>query len=210
MERGRIGPNAITRVAEALDNALGRERCDEIFAAAGLAHYRVTPPERMVAEAEVTALHQVLHAKLPPGLARNVARDAGTRTAHYLLANRIPRPVQFLLRALPAPLAARVLLGTISRHAWTFVGNGEFRAQLGQPVMLRIVNCPLARVPEAEAPVCDYFAATFERLFRALVHADARVREVECAATGAEACVFEVSWRKREAARLGGYSTSRR
>jgi len=210
MEQGRIGPNAITRVAEALDNALGRERCDEIFVAAGLAYYRVSPPESMVEEAEVTALHQVLHARLPPGVARSVARDAGLRTAQYLLANRIPRPVQFLLRALPAPLAARVLLGTISRHAWTFVGNGEFRAELGQPVMLRIVDCPLARVPEVEAPVCDYFAATFERLFRALVHADARVREVECAATGAPACVFEVSWRRPERAALGDYSTSRR
>jgi divinyl protochlorophyllide a 8-vinyl-reductase len=69
---------------------------------------------------------------------------------------------------------------------------------------------PGLTAPEAEAPVCDYFAATFERLFRALVHADARVREVECAATGAPACVFEVGWRRRERAALGNYSTSRR
>ena len=50
------------------------------------------------------------------------------RTGDYLLAHRIPKPVQALLKRLPAPLAARVLLAAITRHAWTFAGSGRFEA----------------------------------------------------------------------------------
>jgi divinyl protochlorophyllide a 8-vinyl-reductase len=47
---------------------------------------------------------------------------------------------------------------------------------------------------QAPAPVCDYYAATFEGLFRALVHPAARVVETECEACGAPACIFEARW----------------
>jgi hypothetical protein len=64
-------------------------------------------------------------------VAAEVARSAGRRTADYLLAHRIPKPVQALLKALPARLAARVLLSAIARHAWTFAGSGVFSASTG-------------------------------------------------------------------------------
>src|SRR5215217_5786176 len=119
---GRIGPNAITRMAEALDAALPAEAVDALFAEAGLTAHRRAPPSGMVAEREVAALHRVLRARLDGAQYAAAAREAGLRTGDYLLANGIPRPVQGLLRVLPAPLAARVLLGAIRRHAWTFVG----------------------------------------------------------------------------------------
>ena len=49
---GRIGPNAITRMAEALP----ADAVDALFAEAGLAAYRRAPPSGMVAEREVAAL----------------------------------------------------------------------------------------------------------------------------------------------------------
>ena len=52
---GRIGPNAITRMAEALTAALGPEPTTTLFGAAGLARYLATPPERMVDEARANA-----------------------------------------------------------------------------------------------------------------------------------------------------------
>jgi divinyl protochlorophyllide a 8-vinyl-reductase len=74
----------------------------------------------------------VLRADLGPAMAAEVARDAGLRTADYLLANRIPKPVQVLLKHLPAPLAARVLLSAIRRHAWTFRRQRQLHAR-GRP-----------------------------------------------------------------------------
>jgi divinyl protochlorophyllide a 8-vinyl-reductase len=186
----RIGPNAITQLAASLDAALPADAVDALFAEAGLAAYRRTPPVRMVEEREVAILHQVLRARLDPTRLAAAAWEAGLRTGDYLLANRIPRPVQWLLRALPA----RLLCAAIRRHAWTFVGHGAFAVRPGNPVRLAVAGCPLCRGARLDRPGCDYFAATFERLFRRLVHRRARVTEVACEAMGDAACVFGVAY----------------
>lgn len=190
----RIGPNAITRVAEALQQRNGEAFTALIFGRAGLLRYLGQPPQSMVDEAEVMRLHRVLRDSVGPVDARAVARDAGQRTADYLLARRIPRPVQALLHRLPAALAARVLLAAIRRHAWTFAGSGHFSARAGRPVVLTLRDNPLCRGLTLDEPACHYYAATFEHLFRVLVHPHARVRETACEAMGADACVFEIDW----------------
>ena len=194
---GRIGPNAITRLAEVLPPMVGSAATAALFAAAGLAHHLATPPGSMVDEADVRELHATLRRELGPTLAREAARRAGARTAVYLLGHRIPWPVQALLRALPPRWAARVLLRAISRHAWTFAGSGRFIADAGRdgaPVVLEIRGNPMCAGQHADTPACDYYAATFEALFRALVHPRARVREVACEACGDDACRFEIRW----------------
>jgi divinyl protochlorophyllide a 8-vinyl-reductase len=191
---GRIGPNAITRVAEVRPAIVGSARTLALFDAAGLAPYLRDPPLQMVDETEVARLHGVLRTALDADTARQGARRAGTRTGDYLLAHRIPRPVQRLLKALPAALAARVLLAAIRRHAWTFCGSGAFSAVAGMPVVLSIQRNPLCRGVTAFEPVCDFYTATFERLFQVLVHRDAQVRETACEALGDPQCRFEVAW----------------
>ena len=197
---GRIGPNAITRVAEVLPSRLGSSATWTLFERAGLARYLQQPPERMVDEDEVRTLHATLREQLGGALAREVSRAAGTATADYLLAHRIPRPLQRLLKRMPARAAAWVLLSAITRHAWTFAGSGRFaaraldRAQPGSPVVVEIRGNPLCRGLVAEAPACDYYAATFERLFRVLVHPRAAVVETDCEACGGDACRFEIRW----------------
>jgi divinyl protochlorophyllide a 8-vinyl-reductase len=192
----RIGPNAIIRVAEALRTQHGDAVTAELFRSAGVERYLQAMPGSMVDEREVIALHQRLRPALGAGPAREVAREAGVRTCDYLLANRIPRPAQFLLRLLPPGLASRVLLRSIGGHAWTFAGSSHFRAEPGYPVRLSFAGCPLCRGVTADEPVCDYYAATFEHLYRALVSRRATVVETECQATGAPACVFEIRWKR--------------
>ena len=193
----RIGPNALIQVAHALAAAPGEASARHLFRLAGLAGYLDAPPASMVDELEVARLHRSVRANLGPAQARRVFRDAGQRTAMYLLANRIPRPLQALLRRMPSGLAARVLLRAIGQHAWTFAGSGRFEARYGQPVVLTITGNPLCRGVASLVPVCDYYAATFEHLFRSLVHPETRVIETACEATGAPACVLELSWRAR-------------
>jgi divinyl protochlorophyllide a 8-vinyl-reductase len=151
----------------------------------------------MVDEEDVRRLHAVLRERLGAPAAREVAQAAGTATADYLLAHRIPRPLQTVLHRLPARWAARVMLAAITRNAWTFVGSGRFAASAGggaRPVTLEIRANPLCRDLRADAPACDYYAATFERLFARLVHPRAQVREVACEACGDAACRFEIRW----------------
>ena len=194
---GKIGPNAITRVAQVLPARVGSAATWNLFEAAGLLHHLRQPPEGLVDEGEVRRLHGALRAQLGRDTARDVSLAAGRCTADYLLAHRIPKPVQALLKRLPARLAAHVLLQAITRHAWTFAGSGEFSAKaggFGQPVVLCIRHNPLCRDLRSEAPACDYYAATFERLFQVLVHQGSAVREVACEACGDSECRFEIRW----------------
>ena len=193
-QTGRIGPNAITRVAEVLPALLGQAGTRALFESAGLGHYLRAPPQGMVDETEVARLHGALRRQLGTALAAEVARQAGERTADYLLAHRIPKPVQALLKRLPARLAARVLLAAISRNAWTFVGSGAFSARPGRPCVLEIRDNPLCRGLASEAPTCDFYAASFERLFRVLVHPQARAVETACEGRGDALCRFELRW----------------
>jgi divinyl protochlorophyllide a 8-vinyl-reductase len=191
----RIGPNAVTRMAEALRTLHGEATAARIFGAASLGELLRHPPEHMIDEGDVACLHRSAHALLGAAAAAVVARDAGARTGAYLLAHRIPRPVQWLLRHLPAPLAARALVAAIARHAWTFAGSGKLRVRWQRGgVRLAIERCPLCREIAAGDPACDFYCATFERLFGELVRAGSTVTETDCQACGAAACVFEVRW----------------
>jgi divinyl protochlorophyllide a 8-vinyl-reductase len=196
---GQIGPNSVTRVAEALTAFFGPGKAAAVFRAAGLTAWWLAPPTRMVDERQVQALYQALHRLLGAPQAEHITRQAGQRTAAYLLAHRIPGPFQRLLRLLPARWAARLLLVAIARHAWTFAGSGRFSHEgpglLGQgQAFLTIRHNPLCVGLAADHPVCSFHAAVFEHLFAVLVHPSSRVSELTCEAAGGDACRFAVTW----------------
>ena len=191
---GRIGPNAVIRLAEAVDALESRAVTKRLFIAADLEAYVHALPETMVPEDEVTVLHRHLRSDLGAGRAATVSWIAGLRTADYLLAHRIPKPVQRLLKALPRRLAAFILLKAIGAHAWTFAGTSRFSWKMGRPITLRFEDCPLCRGDHSATPCCSYYSATFERLFRKLINPDTAVTEVECSATGGSVCLFEIAF----------------
>ncbi|NEV64220.1 bacteriochlorophyll 4-vinyl reductase [Thiorhodococcus minor] len=192
--QGRVGPNAVIRVFEALTAQRGADDAEAVFKTAGLDAYLGAMPTEMVDEGEVIALQNALRQHLGVTAARPVARDAGMRTGDYLLAKRIPRPAQAILKLLPPKLAAKTLLKAIRGNAWTFVGTGTFDADAAYPPRIRIQNSPLCRGASSDQPLCDFYAGTFERLFRELVQSKAQVTETACHAMGASDCEFEVRW----------------
>lgn len=196
-EAGRIGPNAILQAMAALTADLGLGGGQALMRRAGLGRHVERPPAQMIDERDVQALHRTLRAELGIARARVLGRDAGRRTGDYLLAHRIPRPARALLPWLPARLASRILLAAIERHAWTFCGSGRFRvlpATATAPLRISLTGCATCVDATAEEPLCDYFAATFERLFQVLVHPNTHVQELTCQAMGAAACVFAIRW----------------
>lgn len=191
---GLIGPNAITQMAGALSDACGAPLRRDIFEDAGLARYLCAPPTHMIPEDDVARLHRAAIDRLGETKAAEISREAGRRTGDYLLANRIPALAQRVLKITPRPLAARILVAAIARHAWTFSGSGEFSYKFAPRLRLRIARSPICKGLCTEAPACTYFAATFERVFGEMLGPSLRVTETECAATGAAACVFEARW----------------
>ncbi len=179
--RGRMGPNAVTRLAEALAEAGLSPQAEAIFASANVPQHLATPPAAMVDERDVLALHQALSATLDMEQAVRIAARAGELTGDYLLANRIPRLAQRFLRALPRPLAAALLCNAIARHAWTFAGSGTFTHTMAGS-RGRQANIAAAPLLAAGASADAYFAATFARIFQAMLGPTLRV---EASRTGA-------------------------
>ena len=192
----RIGPNAVIQLLPALRAAAGETDAAALFHRAGAAEWFAAPPGEMVEAARVARLHQTLRATLPPDQARTILREAGRLTAEYLLAHRIPRPVQAVLKMLPPPLAARLLVPAIRAHAWTFAGSGQVRASAGAPVWFEIAGNPLCAGETVPAPVCVWHEAVFTGLFSALVSVSALTVETHCAACGDAYCRFAIDWRR--------------
>ncbi len=162
----RIGPNAILQLLPVLDRLQGRAARDRLLRGIAL------PPADagMWPEAACRAAHLAVWQGCGDR-AGTLLAAAGQGTADYILAHRIPRPAQALIRALPAALGARLLTAAIARHAWTFVGSGRFAVLSRRPLTLQISDNPL----EFPGKPCVWHAAVLARLFQALVWPKARV-----------------------------------
>ena len=192
--RAVIGPNAVTRLSAALARAGLGAAARDIYTKAGAREWLDQAPSVMVDEIRVARIHQGVREALPPEQARAILVEAGMATADYLLANRIPAPFKSFVAWTPRRLGLWLFLAAIRRHAWTFVGTGRFTASIGAPTILEIRGNPFCAGEHRAAPVCDWHAAVFERLFGELIRPSARVQEVACEARGDECCRFTLKW----------------
>ncbi|WP_333713251.1 bacteriochlorophyll 4-vinyl reductase [Yoonia sp.] len=187
---GLIGPNAILQLLPVLEQAGGARFRDQVMAAAGL----FAPPSDagMMPEGPAARMHQALRA-LEPEMAPSLAWEAGVRTAHYIMAYRIPRAAQRALQVLPPVLGAPLLSKAIARHAWTFAGSGRFEHE--GTLRFAIHDNPIVRGEVSAVPLCHWHCAVFETLFRSLVDGRLRCAETTCCAMGHAACRFTLSRR---------------
>ena len=186
--RAVIGPNAVLQTEAALAEAGGAALAETVFARAGLSHLLVERPSAMIEESAPKALFKALFASLPLQEALAIARRAGALTGAYILANRIPGPVRALLWALPARLAAPLLLSAIHRHAWTFAGSGVCTVRAGRPARVEIENNPLAM------PGCAWHVGVFEVLFGSLVSPRVRIGHDHGPKLEGAPCRFEIAF----------------
>lgn len=173
----RIGPNAILQLVAILDVEEGRPIRDWIMRASGQS---VPPPDAgMWPEAACRAVHLAVYRDLPDR-ADALMTKAGSATADYILAHRIPGPAKGLIRVLPSRLGARLLTAAISRHAWTFAGSGRFRVVAHAPLTFEIEDNPLSPGPaNGKMRPSPWHAAVFTRLYQALVWPEARVEATQ-------------------------------
>lgn len=191
---GRIGPNAVLQVFNALEEGHGRQEATRLARHAGLAHHRAQAPVTMVDERDVVALHTTVRTTMTPHQGDQILWRAGERTADYILANRIPKLVQVLLRALPAKPASRLLLKAIAKNAWTFAGSGTFGFTKGKPATLTLTDCPACNEVYRPGEQCLYYTATFQGLFQALAHPDAHIENDLSPTTNGRVRKFVLDW----------------
>ena len=77
--KGVIGPNAVIRVAEALQTIEGGGTIERLFRLAGIDRYVTARPADMIDEREVTRLHATLQGRAGMSAAGSVARALAAR-----------------------------------------------------------------------------------------------------------------------------------
>lgn len=183
---GRIGPNAVTQIGDALERRVGLAIGAQVYRAAGLLDYWIDPPTTMIPEAAPARLVEALFATLPQAQARAMLAEAGRETADYVIANRIPAIARKAFALSPSWLAARLLLKAIAKHAWTFAGSGAVTTTVGAPHRIEIADNPFA------TPDGLWHSEVFERMFRVLVSRGAVVRYRPRFERGGRICRFEI------------------
>lgn len=169
LPNGRIGPNAVIQLVHALNDAgTDISITKRIFELAGHSALLDELPVEMVDEQIPYRLYKALWLINPDGSAEKIARDAGCRTADYILENRIPGPAKLVLKFLPSRLAAQLLLNAIARNAWTFAGSGVCRVRFDSNPQIDIEDNPFTM------PGCIWHVGVFQRLFQQLVSARAK------------------------------------
>jgi divinyl protochlorophyllide a 8-vinyl-reductase len=169
-----IGPNAVLQTVAAMEARLGRAETRAILNDAQIA--ALPSGEAMIPEVQALRLHRWLALHEPIG-SFVIAEDAGARTADYIIANRIPRAAVWLLRHLPAPVAAPLLMAAIRKHAWTFIGAGQFAAQGAWAFTIDRSQADDAVLPPES--LFHWYAAVFTRLYSELVAPDCTCRVTE-------------------------------
>lgn len=172
--RALIGPNAILQAVPVMEARLGKGETAAILADARIAE--LPTGEQMIPEIHALRLHRWLALHAPVGCFA-IAEEAGARTADYIIANRIPKAAVWLLRRLPARLAAPLLMMAIRKHAWTFIGAGVFApAGAWQFAIDRSKADDTILPPDS---LFHWYAAVFTRLYRELVAPDCTCLLVE-------------------------------
>ena len=185
----RIGPNSVLQLVPLLDEHLGTDARDALMKIAGLA--TMPRDDGLMEETPAARLHQAVRAHYPAE-APLLTREAGERTADYIIRHRMPVAALHVLRRLPPWLSGPLLASIIERHAWTFAGSGSFRVQSRRPLVFELEDNPVVRGETASGPICHWHAAVFERLFRRIVDSHVTCVETQCCAAGASSCRFEL------------------
>lgn len=186
----RIGPNAIIQTARVLRDRVGAERAATLLLRATGYDLHALPTD-MVDEREPLALVQAVRQEFGPSHSAAIMREAGQRTAEYLLANRIPQIAQWVMRLAPQSIGLSILLKAMKSNAWTFAGSGQFEyRQAKAGTELTFGSCAMCRGMLSSLPMCDFYAGTFEHLIQVLVSETVHVVEVECIAHGGRCCRF--------------------
>jgi len=173
-QRALIGPNAVLQAVRVMEERLGRAATRAVLVDAQI---HVLPTgEHMIPEVQALRLHRWLALHEPLGCF-TIAEEAGARTADYIIATRIPKAAVWLLRRLPALLAAPVLMAAIRKHAWTFVGAGAFLPQGAWRFTIDRSEAHDTMMPPDSLFL--WYAAVFTRLYCELVSRDCTCRMIE-------------------------------
>ncbi|NWJ45810.1 MAG: bacteriochlorophyll 4-vinyl reductase [Chloroflexi bacterium] len=192
---GKIGPNSLIQTVRAMRRIYGDEKARRILEEGGQGFLWDHHPGEMIDEGEFITLARMLYSNLGVQETLPLLRLSGNLTGEYVLANRIPKFAQRIIKFLPRKLRLKVMLNAIGKNAWTFAGSGKYSFTLSPQLQINLDESIIRHaISKANVPVCSYYTGAFETLLKTLVDAHIQVEEIECAIRGDSRCVFQIKF----------------
>lgn len=183
-----VAPQIVIDVLEAVESQIGRQARTAVMADADI--QRLPGPTEPVPEMRAHRSHRAVRRLFPEDSAR-VMNVAGRASGDGLMLKQLSSRAQSMLTGGPWTVAAWLLGRWAKQNSWTFAGSAVFTPVNG--LEFDLVGNPLIRDETANAPMCQFHEALFERIFQRLVDPNLVCREIACQATGAPSCRFVVA-----------------
>ncbi len=185
---------AVRRMIDAIEGVAGEKGRNMVLRRANLEQYIENPPtledDVFLPADHYRAICRGLRETFGDKGSRPVLIFAGTETIRLSLTG----PVGFFGAAM------RLMPGRLRRRAAFKLVSGAIERITGIPpkveyekdrIIFHYYNCPYCEGSESDSPICFYDVGCLKALADWGMGREHKVTEIECAAMGAEACVYE-------------------
>ena len=185
---------AVRTMIDAIEDVAGVKGRNMVLRHADLEEYVENPPpideEIFIPNAHYRAICRALRDVFGKG-SRVLLIYAGEATI-YKSFEALPRAFAPVMRFLPGGLRRRAALKMAAMATERITGiPPKIEFQKGK-IVYHYYNCPFCEGYESEAPICAYDIGILKAIVEWATGKTHKVTEIDCAAMGAEACVYEI------------------
>ena len=186
-DTGRVSADPILLLMKQIDRSLGRDLLIQIMITADLFHFMEDPPQRMVNEADASALFRTAALLTPENKKTRLFAAAGVQSARHLMRHRFRSSLPDIAGLLPKVLVSSVLASSLSHHAWYFIPSARFHYRFRPTLELKLHDNPLP------SPNGLWHLAFFDTIYRAICGSGYKFHHHQAIGKNAMTDVFRVS-----------------
>ncbi len=196
-EEKLIQSAALAGVLDSIEEVAGEKGRKLVLRHAGLEQYIENPPSR-----DDDAWVPVVDYRAANRGIRLAFGDKGSRPLLIYAGEELIRVGLTTLTSQALSMAMRLMPGRLRRMAAFKIVSSGIVAITGVPpkivegkgkFILHYYNCPYCEGTQSDEPICYYDVGIMKAVAEWGMGKPQKVTEIECAAVGAEACVFEIA-----------------
>jgi bacteriochlorophyll 4-vinyl reductase len=196
MSEERLVFAAVVRtMIDSIEDVAGARGKNMVLRRAGLEEYIENPPPLTAEEAFVPNDHYraISRALMEVfGKSSRVLLLYAGEGAIYRTLEAIPGAFSSALRFVPGGLRRKAALKIAAMETAKIAGIEPKVEHKKDRILYHYYNCPFCEGYESDEPICFYDAGTLKAFVEWATGKPHKVTEIECAAMGAEACVYEI------------------
>jgi divinyl protochlorophyllide a 8-vinyl-reductase len=194
-EEGKVHSAVVRTMLDSIEDVAGAKGKNMVLRHAGLEEYIENPPPIDMEDVFLPKDHYKAICKALMEVfgksSRVLLLYAGEGTVHRTM-EAVPGVFASALKLVPGPLRKKAALKLAARETAKITGIEPKVDYEKDKVIYHYYNCPFCEGYESDEPICFYDAGALKAFVEWATGKPHKVTEIECAAMGADACVYEI------------------